>query len=258
MEIWQAIILGAVQGFAEFLPISSSGHLFLLSNWFGIKENVIFYSVMLHIGTLIPVISVLNKQILNLFKSPFKNLKCLLLATIPAGVIGVLLSKVFDIGVIFEQNGYLFSLTFLTTAIFLIYCEKRNKNVLNKSINYKSAFIMGVGQAIGVLPGISRSGATITAGNFAGINREDNANFTFLMSIPIILSAVLLEGASMVSTNAILQINILAVLFGIFTSAVCGYLAITCMLKVIKKASYKWFSLYLIALSLANLICYFI
>ena len=92
MEIWQAIVLGVVQGFTEFLPVSSSGHLILLQNWFGIQENVIFYSIMLHLGTLIPVIIVLWKEILALFKKPFTKFGYLVLATIPAGIVCIIFS----------------------------------------------------------------------------------------------------------------------------------------------------------------------
>ena len=87
MEIWQAFVLGLVQGFSEFLPISSSGHLILLQHWFGITDNVMFYSIMLHIGTLIPVIIVLWKQILGMFKRPFSKFWLWVLATVPAGIV---------------------------------------------------------------------------------------------------------------------------------------------------------------------------
>ncbi|MBE7087032.1 MAG: undecaprenyl-diphosphate phosphatase [Clostridiales bacterium] len=255
MEIWQAIVLGAVQGFAEFLPISSSGHLILLQHWFGIQENVIFYSVMLHVGTLIPVVVVLWKEILGLFKKPFNKFWYLVLATIPAGVVGIIFSKVFDLDSVFANNVWLLAITFTFTATEMMFSEWRaKKKELLSPLTAKNALYMGLGQAIGVLPGVSRSGSTITAGTIAGVNKEDNANFTFLMSIPIILAALVLEGYDCIKEGTIANIDFLPVILGMITAMVCGYIAITFMLKLIKKANYKWFSLYLVLLSISVII----
>lgn len=259
MEVWHAIVLGAVQGFAEFLPISSSGHLILLQNWFGIKENVIFYSVMLHLGTLIPVIIVLWKQILELFKKPFNKFGYLVLATIPAGVVGIIFSKALDLDLLFANNAWLLSITFLITAGEMLFSEMRCKKVqMINPINLKTSFIMGCGQAVGVLPGISRSGTTVTAGCIAKVDRNENASFTFLMSIPIILAAVLLESLDVVSSGGIVGVDPIPLVVGILTSALCGYIAIKFMMSIIKKANYKWFSLYLVVLSIVNLIVYLV
>ena len=259
MEIWQAIVLGFVQGIGEFLPISSSGHLILLSNWFGIEDNVIFYSVMLHLGTLVPVIIVLWKQILEIFKKPFKLFGCLVLATIPAGILGIVFSKAFDLDLLFSQNIWLLSISFLFTAGEMIFSEiwAKKKQMANE-INAKTAFIMGCGQAVGVLPGISRSGSTLTAGNLAKVDKTNNANFTFLMSIPIILAAVLLEGLDFATSGASIGIDFLPLALGVLTAMISGYIAIKFMLKIIKKANYKWFSLYLVLISIANLIVYLV
>ena len=257
MEIWQAIVLGAVQGFTEFLPVSSSGHLMLLQNWFGIKE-AFFYSVMLHIGTLIPVFIVLWKEIWALFKKPFNKFGYLVIATIPAGVIGIIFTLAFDLDALFENNIWLLSITFLITATELLFAERRSKKVeMLNPINLKTSAIMGCGQAVGVLPGISRSGSTITSGIVAKVDRTENANFTFLMSIPIILAAVVLEGYDCLKGGIVVE-NVTALILGIVTAAVCGYIAIKFMLSIIKKANYKWFSLYLALLSVTNLIVYLV
>ena len=124
-------------------------------------------------------------------------------------------------------------------------------------INTKTAFIMGCGQAVGVLPGISRSGSTLTAGNLAKVDKTQNANFTFLMSIPIILAAVLMEGLDFVQGGASVGIDIVPLAIGVLTAMISGYIAIKFMLKIIKKANYKWFSLYLVLISITNLIVYF-
>ena len=259
MEIWQAIVLGAVQGFTEFLPVSSSGHLILLQNWFGIEDNVIFYSIMLHLGTLIPVAIVLWKQIMELFKKPFTKFWYLVIATIPAGIIGIIFSKVFDLDSVFTDNVWLLSITFLITAIEMLFSEFRAKKVqMINPVNLKSSFIMGCGQAVGVLPGVSRSGSTVTAGVLAKVDKTENANFTFLMSIPIILAAIMLESVDFISAGNVGSVDFIPVVLGVLTAALTGYIAISFMLKLIKKANYKWFSLYLVLLSITNLIVYFV
>lgn len=255
MKIWQAIVLGAVQGLAEFLPISSSGHLILLQHWFNIEENVVFYSVMLHIGTLIPVLAVLWRQILELFKKPFDKMGCLILATIPAGVVGVAFSLAFDLDTLFTEHIWLLSIAFILTAAELLCAEIfSKKSPLENGINAKTAFFMGCGQAFGVFPGISRSGSTITGGTFAKVNKEDNASFTFLMSVPIILAAVALECFKGIKNNSFGSVEALPLLFGVVTAAITGYIAIKFMMRMIKKADYKWFSLYLVAIAVVNLI----
>ncbi len=257
MEIWQAIVLGAVQGFAEFLPISSSGHLLLLQKWFGITENVMFYSIMLHIGTLIPVLVVLYKEILALFKKPFNKMGYLILATIPAGIVGILASLL-DIDEFFYANLWLLGITFLLTAGELLYSEYRCKKVeMLNPINVKTSLIMGAGQAVGVFPGLSRSGTTMSAGCLANVKREENASFTFLMSIPIIVAAALFESIDVIKKGAG-TIDVVPLLLGMATAMICGYISIKFMLSVIKKANYKWFSLYLVAISIATFVTAFI
>ena len=251
MQIWQAIILGAVQGFAEFLPISSSGHLILLQRWFGIKENAFYYSIMLHIGTLVPVFIVFWKQIVELFKRPFNRLGYLILASIPAGVVGGLISFIVDLDSFFVENVWLLSITFLLTAVELYFSEKLcKKRKMLATINSKTSLGMGLGQALAVVPGLSRSGTTISAGCILGVEKGENANFTFLMSISIILAAVFLEVLSGFSTGAVGNVSVIPLLFGVVTSAVCGYIAIKTMLSIVKKANYKWFCIYLILISI--------
>lgn len=258
MEIWQAIVLGAVQGFAEFLPISSSGHLILLQTWFNVENNLLFYSVMLHLGTLIPVCIVFYKEILELFTKP-KTLLFLVIATIPAGIVGLIFNKIVDLDNLFADKLYLLAIAFLITAGLMYFSERRSKKVeLLNGITYKTSIIMGLGQAVGVFPGVSRSGSTITFSTIAKVKKEDTAKFTFLMSIPIILAAMFLSTYNIVKEGNIGEINFIALLLGIITASITGYIAIKFMLKVIKKANYKWFSLYLIAISIATLVTYFV
>jgi undecaprenyl-diphosphatase len=209
---------------------------------------------MLHLGTLVPVVIVLWSEILSSLKRPYKKFLYWVVASIPAGIIGIIFSVVFDLDDLFANNIWLLSITFILTAVELLFAENRAKKVtLDNGINLKSSFIMGLGQACGVLPGLSRSGTTVTFGTIAKVNREDNANFSFLMSIPIIVAAVGLELLKGIK-NGFGGIDLAPLAFGMITAMITGYIAIKFMLKIIKKANYKWFSIYLVGISIATLI----
>lgn len=257
MEIWQAIILGAVQGFAEFLPVSSSGHLILIQRWLGVSEGGLFFDVMLHIGTLIPVFIVFFKDIIGLFKKPFNKMLMLIIATIPAMLTGLLLGDVVE-GAFYGGDllaACLLALTFVLTATELFVSEIVSKKRQSElPLGYKNALAMGVAQSIAIVPGLSRSGTVISAGCYTGLNRKENANFTFLMSIPVILGAALLSGIKVIKDGA--TIEVLPLVFGMATAMVTGYIAIKVMLKIIKKANYKWFSLYLLIMATASIISF--
>jgi undecaprenyl-diphosphatase len=257
MEIWQAIVLGAVQGFAEFLPVSSSGHLILMQRWLGVTEGGLFFDIMLHIGTLIPVFIVFFKEILSIFKKPFNKMLFLIIATIPAALTGMLLGDVVE-GAFYKGNllsAILLSATFLITATELFFSEWISKKYDKKlPLSYKSSLVQGLAQGVAIVPGLSRSGTVISSGCFYGLSREENANFTFLMSIPVILGAALVQGLDVIKTGA--EIQILPLVFGMATAMITGYIAIKAMLKVIKKANYKWFSLYLVIMAIASTVSF--
>ena len=254
MEIWQAIVLGAVQGFAEFLPVSSSGHLILMQRWLGVSEGGLFFDVMLHVGTLIPVLIVFYKDILGLFKKPYNKLLLLILATVPAVLTGFLLGDLVE-GAFYGGDllaACLLGGTFLLTATELFIAEKVSKKNKSLPLGVKNAAFMGLAQGVAIVPGLSRSGTVISAGCFTGLNREENASFAFLMSIPVIVGAALVEGYKAVKEGIVIES--VPLFFGVLTSAITGYIAIKTMLKVIKKANYKWFSLYLIVMAAASII----
>lgn len=255
MEVWQAIVLGAVQGLAEFLPVSSSGHLILMQRWLGVEEGSLFFDVMLHIGTLIPVFIVFFKEILSLFKKPFNKMLYLIIATIPAGLTGMFLGDFVE-GAFYQGNllsAILLALTFTLTATELFVAEKVSAKIKDKlPLSIKSSLIMGGAQAIAIVPGLSRSGTVISAGTFARLKNDDNASFAFLMSIPIILGAALVSGYKSIKGG--ISVELLPLIFGVLTSAITGYIAIKGMLKVIKKANYKWFSLYLLIMAILSIV----
>lgn len=256
MYWWQSVILGLVQGLAEFLPISSSGHLVLLRAVMGIDGEFLFYDVMLHMATLVAVVLVLYKDVIALFKPPFKRLGMLVVATIPAGLVGLLCSDYID--GIFSTPVYI-CFFFLFTAILMLVTEfisKRNKKP-TKTMGFGGAVAMGVMQGLGVFPGISRSGSTIFGGTVARVDRGEVATFSFLMSIPIILASALLTGVDIVKNGSV-AVDELNLFIGMVTAFVSGYIAIKFMLRLIKKANFKWFSLYLVVIAGLTFGFYFI
>lgn len=246
MVWWIAILLGCVQGFTEFLPISSSGHLVLLQQAFKIENNVILFDVILHLGTLIAVIIVYRKSLLDLIKHPFsQKAKFLVTATIPTLLIAIIFKEFFENAF----NGSLLIFGFLTTAIFMFICSYVSKHYYQyKQFNYKTSFLVGIFQGLAILPGISRSGSTITSAIVCGIKRKDAAEFSFLLSIPIILCSALYECTKLGSQP--IQISAISLVLGFVSAFLTGIISIKFMLSVIKNAKYSYFAYYLIILSI--------
>ena len=245
MEIWQAIILGLVQGVGEFLPISSSGHLILVRELMNMEGDYLLFDIMLHVGTLGAVGVYFFKDILSLFKPPFKKMGLLVLATIPAALVGLFLGDYID--AIFMSGKYL-CFTFLATAVMMFVSEfLAKKESFNKPLTLKTAVGMGLMQAVGVLPGISRSGSTIFGGVVTKTGKNEVAAFSFLMSIPIILGSAAVETYHVIKDGA--MVDILPMIVGMCVAFVSGYFAIKLVMGLVKKANFKWFGVYLIALS---------
>lgn len=265
MDIWEAIILGLVQGLTEFLPVSSSGHLLLLQRLFGI-DGGLFLPIILHLGTLVAVCVVFWKDILALFKKPYKTIGFLILASIPAAVIGLALDDIIEEAIFGGKYFAIFlAIFFLITAALLFATEKlAKKREGTLPICLKTTVAMGLAQAVAILPGISRSGSTICVGTLAGGKREDLAKFSFMMSLPVILGSFVIELFKGIRDGEIQQsfadggaLFGVSVAVGFLVSAVAGLFAIKLMLKVIQKADYKWFSLYLCILSVICVILQF-
>lgn len=244
MTIWEAAILGLVQGLTEFLPISSSGHLVLAQNIMGIESNLLFFDVMLHLSTLAAVIAAFYKDIIKLFQKPWDKLFYLFLATIPAGAVMLILKA--QIAFLFTGQylwiGFLISAVILLTADFFA----RKKRTL-RPIDAKTALLMGLGQAVAVVPGISRSGATISAGIIYGAEKNEAARFSFLMSIPIILGSVVLEASQMSSWQSV---PISSITVGMIAALLSGFFAIRFFLKIVRAGKFRWFYIYLLLLSI--------
>lgn len=257
--IWKSILLGTVQGLTEFLPVSSSGHLSLLQRILGFElENgsMMFLNIMLHVGTLVAVVIVFRRDIRDLFRKPFRTLLMLIAATVPAGLVGLLFNDKIDAAFAGARGVLYLAICFAFTALMLLCTElvaKHRKK--HAQLNLLNTSAMGVMQALALFPGISRSGSTIAAGTFAGAKPEKIAKFSFLMSIPVILGGFVLELKDVIfpeegSALAFGANEIVGMIFGVVFAALSGYFAIRVMLKVIGKGNYKWFSFYLVLLSL--------
>ena len=240
------ILLGVVQGLTEFLPVSSSGHLVLMEQIFGVKIDMMFMSIMMHVGTLIAVVIYYRKELLELLKKPFsKEMGYLILATIPAGIF-VLSFKDFITG---SFNGGLLAWGFLTSAIMLFVADVvSKKQAVFVPFTYKTALLMGVFEAVAIFPGVSRSGSTLCGGIFSGIDSKKALDFSFLMSIPIILASLFFELLDL--GKSVFSINIWFVVIGLFVSFVCGLISIKLTIKFTQKIKLKYFAIYLFLLSI--------
>ncbi len=256
--IWKSFLLGTVQGLTEFLPVSSSGHLLLLERVLGftIGGSATFLNVMLHLGTLIAVVIVFRRDLFSLFKRPLRPLFLLGFATLPAALTGLFLGDAIDALFAGEGGLLLLALCFGVTAILLTACEYVARHRKKRApFGAKSALSMGFMQAVAVLPGLSRSGSTIAMGVLTGASVEEASRFSFLMSVPIILGSVVVSGwkllgapvAGMGAAEAV------GLLVGIVSAAVSGLFAIKAMLRIVRRASYRGFALYLFVLALFTL-----
>lgn len=317
MSIFQSIILGVLQGIAEFLPISSSGHLKVAQELFGLSEVPLLFDVMLHLATLAAVILYFRKKIARLFVILFrwivpckkkegkafpyasskesatpsagdtpttppemdlltgtdelgrKTILAVIVATIVTGAIGVVTSKLIpELPIKVTCAGFLF------TACLLIFSAKWEKRktarksdvpfdsaqgtlsqsgeVKPKGISILQALFIGFMQGVGTLPGVSRSGSTIAGAQLAGVNRAAAGEFSFIVSIPAILGAFVLEAKDLGEVGS--QIGVLPVFCGCLAAFAWGYLSLSILMKLIRKGKLEWFACYLIPLGILGLI----
>lgn len=246
MSILESIILGIVQGLTEFLPVSSSGHLVLLQNIFGMSEPQLFFDTMLHLGTLVAVVVVMWKEIIALFKRPLNKMLYLIIATIPAIVFGFLLSDFVES----TFSGVYLGYGFLLTAVILTVSELLSRRKSKKTeVKMGSGIVMGFMQVVAMLPGVSRSGSTIAGGLFCGVDRGKAASFSFLMSIPVILGSVVLQGAKIMADTSLI-VDWVPTIIGTVFAAASGYFAVRFMLALIKKRRLYGFAIYVAALGI--------
>lgn len=259
MTTVQAIILGIIQGLTEFLPVSSSGHLVLFSQLFNVQGSSLVFEVMVHVGTLLAVLVVFRADVWSLVVAFFKLLRkprdakrlvnedpgvrllmAIVLGTIPAVVVGLLLKE--QIEQLFRSS-LLVGFMLIVTGTILYVTERYKVTVKGLAkMSIKDAVIIGCGQAVAIIPGISRSGTTIAVGLFRGLDRESAARFSFLLAIPTILGALVLSLEELFLGTTVINLGVLAA--GFVAAAVTGYLAIHLLLDAVKKGRLTWFSYY--------------
>ena len=288
MSLLQSIIMGLIQGLTEFLPVSSSGHLALLKELFQIEEPGMFFDVLLHIGTLLAVFVVYYKDIWKMIvefflilrdigrntalffgnlnkreKEPYirvinnsyrKFVMLVLVSTIPTGIIGYTAKD------LVEMAGQLLivpGICLILTAILLLIADHvPDKGKQPKNITYTNAFIVGICQGIATLPGLSRSGTTITACLLNGYSRKFAVKYSFIMSIPARLGAMILELKDL-DVSLITGSDVLNYVIGTLVAAVVGYVCIKTMLVVVRKKKFTIFSIYCLLVGAASIGMYF-
>ncbi len=253
MDFIILIVLGLVQGITEFLPISSSGHLVLIERLFGIEADLVLLNILLHCATLLAVVIYYRKTLLYLITHPFcKMNKYLIVATIPAVIFVLLFNNFVDTvlaNYIFVGIGFILTAIFLALALYFM-----NKNPNPQPLNYKNTLIMGISQAFAVFPGLSRSGTTLAFGLVAGTERQTALDFSFLMSIPIILASLVYQLLFSDFSTAFTEINTFALFLSFITAFASALAGLFLMKKLIKNINLAYFIPYLLATGILTII----
>lgn len=259
-EIAQALILGIVQGLTELLPVSSSGHLYLLSEFFFKWEISDSFDIALHFGTLLAICIFFFKDWINLIKGGwnkvFKKEDSLdgrifwyiVAATIPAGIIGLVFEHYLEE---YLRAPLIVATALIVMGILLYIVDKKSKAEYSyETMSFKQAFLIGISQVLAFIPGVSRSGATITVGRALKVDRESVAKYTFLLSTPIVFAATILKIFDF-------QFSI-AFFTGVLASFLVGIIVIKFLMEYLKKGSFKIFAIYRVALGLLVYAVYFL
>lgn len=276
MSVVEGILLGLLQGVAEFLPISSSGHLALAQELFDLDDVPLLFDIMLHLATLGAVLLFFRRKIWSLLKvagrwlarrslpednADVRTIVALLLGTVVTGVFGIVLSDLVE-----DYSEKLICVGFFITAGLLIFSdaveERRRKKLLESGsdglvttrtgVRPLQGLGIGLAQGIGVLPGISRSGSTIAGALLCGVDREQAGEFSFLLSIPAILGAFVLELDDLDTIGD--SVGVAPVLAGCVAAFVAGIFALSVLMKIVRKGKLEWFALYLIPAGILGLV----
>lgn len=260
MSFYILVLLCVVQGLTEFLPVSSSGHLLLLEQLFGLTDNLLLLNLFLHLATLVAVLIVYRKAILKLIKKPFQPLTFKLILSTSITIIFALIYEIFDIDSIVTC---IYGFCFLATSIllFLTHEFQKRSSVINANTSIKpsNAVLVGIVQGLAVLPGISRSGSTICSLILCGESKESASEYSFLLSIPVIIGGFIFELLKL--DNISLAFKTLNPAYAIFAFAftfVIAFLSLKLTLKLLKSNKFNLFAIYLLFISIFVIIFNFI
>lgn len=258
MSLWEIILLAIVQGLTEFLPVSSSGHLLVANELLETMgrppvQDLLEVSIVLHLGTLAAVLVFYRQEIARLLGSDRRVVALMILGTIPAAIVGILLKKVIpepQSKLILENVG-LAGFMFPITALLLVWAERRTAGEQPyRQLGWGKVLVIGLFQAVALLPGISRSGATIAAGLSVGLRREASATFAFLLAIPAIAGAGLLESFEVLEAGSTgTPMGLLAV--GFFVSMAVGLGSLALLIHWVQRGRLAMFAYYLVPLGIA-------
>ena len=265
MEIIQAIILGVVQGITEVLPISSSGHLVLFPWFFNFKDPGLSFDVALHLGTLLAIVSIFRNDILNILKgglniitkkdpSDFyqKLFLFLAVATVPGIVAGVFLKNYAENAF---RNPIIIAGTLVLFGLILYIADKLDIKPKNlEKITFLDSVAIGISQAIAIIPGVSRSGITISAGLFRKLNREDGARFSFILSVPIILGAGLYQLKELSFESLVSPVFII----GFLAAFISSFASVKFLMSFVRNHSFNVFVYYRMVLAVVIILVYFL
>lgn len=250
MSLLEAIILGIIQGLTEFLPVSSSGHLELAKALMGneqLPEESLLFTVVVHFATAMSTVVVFRKDIAEIFRGlfQFKNNDALqfslkiIVSMLPAAFVGLVFND--EIEALFSGQVLLVGAMLTITALLLLFADRATRS--EKSVSYSNALVIGVAQAIAILPGISRSGATIATSVLLGIDRAKAARFSFLMVVPLIFGKIakdLLDGGESLALNGQASVYLVGFVAAFFT----GLFACNLMISLVKRSQLRYFAWY--------------
>ncbi|MBN1398055.1 MAG: undecaprenyl-diphosphate phosphatase [Bacteroidetes bacterium] len=265
MSIVDAIVIAVIQGLTEFLPVSSSGHLVLTQYLLGLNEpHIMVFDVMVHFGTLLSLVIVMRKDIIGIADSFFHVIKsgkvketdkkeyfklgvAVIIGSIPAGAAGL----VFHDRVVEIFTDPKFAAMNIVITGLILFLTQLAKPIEGKKVGIITSMLIGLAQVAAIMPGISRSGITISSALFLNISPIQAARFSFLLSIPVIFGASLLETYNLIAYG--ITIGYLEIIIGIIVSAASGYCGIKLLMRVLEKGKFSWFSLYCLVIGIIGI-----
>ena len=255
MTYFEVIVLGIVQGLTEFLPVSSSGHLELGKVLLGdtsLPQESMMFTIVVHLATALSTLVVFRADVFQITKGLFSDLRGpewqfslkIVLSMIPAALVGVLFSK--ELELLFDRQILLVGAMLWLTGILLFIADRAQNT--ERDVTYSHAFVIGLAQAIAILPGISRSGATISTSVILGIDRTRAAKFSFLMVVPLIFGKIAKDILGGELTTEATNVSTLGI--GFIAACISGLIACTWMIKLVKKSKLSYFSIYCVVVGL--------